>query len=77
MIDALPTTSDRSELLNGKNPKADARLMAAVASAGSKPPRLQPGKRGIAPQGSALNPGTRRKGVGRTGRAMTRGVRAR
>lgn len=77
MTDELPRAKDRSELLNGKNPIADARLMAAVTRGGTDKTRIPPGKRASTPQGPAPKGATKRKGISRNGQKTTRGVNAR
>ncbi len=77
MTDNLSNASDRSELLNGKNPFADLRLMAAVTRAKTNPTRIPPGKRVSTPQGPAPTRDTKPKGDSRNGQRMTRGANAR
>ncbi len=77
MIDDLPKAGDRSELLNGKNPIADARLMAAVTRGGTDKTRIHPARRASTPQGPAPKRATKPKGISRNSQKITRGVNAR
>ena len=78
MTDDPPTVHDRSELLNGKNPVADARLMAAITRAKTSPTRIPPGTRAsTSPKPAPTKGRTKPKGFSRTGQKMTRGITAR